>query len=119
MTNIINFIKYNVGDFVILKNKQVDNYGNKPTFKIVSKTEYINSDRYTYQVLWFTDHSYGVAWNYEPYNINEKDAYYDAYYKLKNDKAKPKSKSKTVKTTPSKPNLNDKLVTNFIKFTKK
>ncbi len=98
---IFNFIKYNVGDVVIRKNKGVTINNSKPGRESIVEVKEIESDNYTYQVLFFASNplSPHVAWEYEPFDKEEKEQYYKALKEIereiKPNKIRKRGKTKT------------------------
>ncbi len=93
-------------DIVINKNKYIDN---KP--HVVREVKIItNSSNFSYLVLFFNDdNTFHVAYEYEPFNKEERIEYYKIWNKqqVKNKKAiKPKVKSKS-KSKISSFNINN------------
>ncbi len=94
-----NLITYNEGDVVIRKNKAVNIYGVTPKPERVYKTQTVEAEGYTYQVLFFESNpsSFNVAWEFEPYDEVQRKQYYEL---LNTAKVANKSQVKNKKSSP-------------------
>lgn len=96
--NNIDVILYDKGDIVIRKNKSKDLNGDVAKKEKVFSTRIIEGDSYYYQIIYFESNpeSAHVAYEYEPYDKEQRKAYYDTLKTFKDNNIRRKTSSKAI-----------------------
>jgi hypothetical protein len=106
MRRNIDVVLYDIGDEVIAKNQDKDfgtpRHGRQT---VVNTTQVEMSEDRFYQVLYFKSNpeSPFVAYEFEPYAIDQKNAYYALLAAMNKERPKPKSKKDEVEKIEEEP----------------